>query len=199
MKKIFILLATALLSVSVQAAQFNEGTHYDVLNLEKTSTPTVTEYFSFYCGHCNNFEPVIQQLKTKLPKNAKFQKVHVSFMGGNMGVPMAKAYASMVVLKVEDKMVPYMFNQIHNLRTPPKTDADLRQMFIDQGIDAKKFDSAYNGFAIDSMQKRFDKQFKDVKLTGVPGVVVNNKYIVKTDGIKSYDEYFDLVNYLLNQ
>ncbi|MFC1237418.1 thiol:disulfide interchange protein DsbA/DsbL [Vibrio sp. F74] len=197
MKKLFMLLATLILSTSVQAAQFNEGTHYEVLDLEKTSTPTVTEYFSFFCGHCNNFEPVIQQLKTKLPKNAKFQKVHVSFMGGNMGVPMAKAYASMIVLKVEDKMVPYMFNQIHTLRTPPKTETELRQMFIDNGVDAKKFDSAYKGFAIDSMQKRFDKQFKAVKLSGVPGVVVNNRYVVKTDGIKNYDEYFDLVNYLL--
>lgn len=197
MKKIFMLLATLILSTSIQAAQFNEGTHYEILDLEKTSTPTVIEYFSFFCGHCNNFEPVIQQLKTKLPKNAKFQKVHVSFMGGNMGVPMAKAYASMIVLKVEDKMVPYMFNQIHTLRTPPKTETELRQMFIDNGVDAKKFDSAYKGFAIDSMQKRFDKQFKAVKLSGVPGVVVNNRYVVKTDGIKNYDEYFDLVNYLL--
>jgi thiol:disulfide interchange protein DsbA len=47
------------------------------------------------------------------------------------------------------------------------------------------------------MQKRFDQQFDASTLTGVPGVLVNNKYIVKPDQIKSYEEYNQLVNYLL--
>ncbi|EQL85777.1 disulfide interchange DsbA domain protein [Vibrio parahaemolyticus V-223/04] len=47
------------------------------------------------------------------------------------------------------------------------------------------------------MQKRFDKQFKESTLTGVPGVVVNNKYIVIPNEVRSYAEYSELVNYLL--
>ncbi|MDW2161984.1 thiol:disulfide interchange protein DsbA/DsbL, partial [Vibrio sp. 1942] len=34
-------------------------------------------------------------------------------------------------------------------------------------------------------------------LTGVPAVIVNNKYLVQAQSIKSMDEYFALVNYLL--
>ncbi len=120
-------------------------------------------------------------------------------MGGNMAVPVAKAYATMVVLKVEETMVPYFFKQIQILQNAPQSEADIRQMFIDNGIDGKKFDSAYNGFAVDSIQKRFDKQFTSTGLQGVPGVVVNNKYLVKTDKLKGYDDYFDLVNFLLKK
>ncbi len=199
MKRIFVLLASIMMSLSLQAAQFKEGDHYQVLNVNKSSAPVVTEFFSFYCPHCYKFESIIEQLETKIPENAKMQKVHVSFMGGNMAVPVAKAYATMVVLKAEDKMVPYLFKQFQTLNNPPKTEAELRQMFLDNGIDAKKFDAAYKGFAVDSMQKRFDKQFNSTGLQGVPGVVVNNKYLVKTDKLKNYGEYFELVNFLLKK
>ncbi|CAM3025227.1 Thiol:disulfide interchange protein [Vibrio neptunius] len=205
MKKLFALVATVMLSLSAHAAQFKEGEHYQVLDIPSASLskasqkPTVTEFFSFYCPHCSKFEPIIEQLKAQLPEEAKFQKNHVSFMGGSMGESMSKAYATMVALKVEDKMVPVMFNRIHNMRKPPKNDEELRQIFLDEGIDAKKFDSAFKGFAVDSMVRRFDKQFKDSGLSGVPAVVVNNKYLVQAQSIKTIDEYFDLVNFLLTQ
>ncbi|MFA0084953.1 thiol:disulfide interchange protein DsbA/DsbL [Vibrio sp. 10N.261.51.F12] len=199
MKRFIALFATLLVTLGVSAAQFEEGTHYKVLETKQSIKPTVTEFFSFYCPHCNSFEPIIEQLKTKIPADAKFQKNHVSFMGGNMGMSMSKAYATMIALKVEDKMVPVMFNRIHNMNKPPRNDEELRQIFIDEGIDAKKFDSAFKGFAVDSMVRRFDKQFKDSGLSGVPAVIVNNKYLVEAGGIQSLDEYFELVNFLLKK
>ncbi|WP_372383727.1 thiol:disulfide interchange protein DsbA/DsbL [Vibrio sp. BS-M-Sm-2] len=199
MKKLFAFFSLIMLSLSAHAAKFNEGEHYKVLNLEASKKPMVTEFFSFYCPHCNSFEPIIQQLKQQLPKDAKLQKNHVSFMGGNMGLPMSKAYATMIALKVEDKMVPVMFNRIHTMNKPPRDEAELRQIFLDEGVDAKKFDAAYNGFAVDSMVRRFDKAFKDSGLSGVPAVVVNNRYLVEAQGINSLDEYFELVNFLLKK
>ncbi|WP_299687623.1 thiol:disulfide interchange protein DsbA/DsbL [uncultured Vibrio sp.] len=199
MKKLFAFFSLIMLSLSAHAAKFNEGEHYKVLDLEASKKPVVTEFFSFYCPHCNSFEPIIQQLKQQLPADAKLQKNHVSFMGGNMGLPMSKAYATMIALKVEDKMVPVMFNRIHTMNKPPRDEAELRQIFLDEGVDAKKFDSAYNGFAVDSMVRRFDKAFKDSGLSGVPAVVVNNRYLVEAQGINSLDEYFDLVNFLLKK
>ncbi|EEX35675.1 periplasmic thiol:disulfide interchange protein DsbA [Vibrio metschnikovii CIP 69.14] len=120
-------------------------------------------------------------------------------MGGNMGKSMSKAYATMLALNVEEQMLPVMFNRIHNQRKAPKNDQELRQIFTDEGIDGAKFDAAFNGFAVDSMVRRFDKQFQDSGLTGVPAVVVNNRYLVQAQGIKTVDEYFELVNYLLTQ
>ncbi|MCW8333558.1 thiol:disulfide interchange protein DsbA/DsbL [Vibrio paucivorans] len=199
MKKLFALVATLMLSLSAHAAQFKQGEHYKVLDLEASKKPVVSEFFSFYCPACNSFEPIIQQLKSQLPEDVKLQKNHVSFMGGNMGLSMSKAYATMVAMKVEDKMTPVLFNRIHNMRQAPKNDEELRQIFVDEGIDGKKFDAAFNGFAVDSMVRRFDKQFKDSGLSGVPAVVVNNRYLVQSQSIKTPDEYFELVNYLLTK
>lgn len=197
MKKLFSLFTALIMSASINAAQFEEGTHYKILDVAKADKPVVTEFFSFYCPHCYKFEGVIKYLKQDLPESAEFQKVHVAFMGNDMAVPMAKAYATMVALGTEESMIPAMFAQIHEMRQTPKDESELRQVFINNGIDAKKFDAAYNGFAVNSMQKRFDKEFDASTLTGVPGVLVNNKYIVKPEKITSYEEYNQLVNYLL--
>ncbi|CAM4452892.1 thiol:disulfide interchange protein DsbA/DsbL [Vibrio agarivorans] len=199
MKKLMALFATILVSISAHAANFNEGTHYTVLDLEPAKKPVVTEFFSFYCPHCHSFEPIIAQLKAQLPEGVKLNKNHVSFMGGAMGPSMSKAYATMLALKVEDKMAPIIFNRIHNLNQAPRNDEELRQIFLDEGIDAKKYDSTFNGFAVDSMVRRFDKQFQDSGLRGVPAVIVNNRYLVEASSISSVDEYFELVNYLLEQ
>ncbi|MGR6833366.1 thiol:disulfide interchange protein DsbA/DsbL [Aliivibrio wodanis] len=197
MKKLLTLFSALMLVFSVQATSFEEGKYYNILDVTKSTTPKVTEFFSFYCPHCYKFEAVIKSLKPALPEGVKFEKVHVAFMGNKMAVPMAKSYATMVALGVEDIMVPAMFKQIHELGLRPKDEAELRQIFIDNGVDAKKYDATYNNFVVNSMQRNFDKQFEASTLTGVPGVLVNNKYIVKPDAIRSYDEYNQLVNYLL--
>ena len=65
MKKLLALASVALLSFSVQAAKFSEGDYYKILELPKSSSPIVTEFFSFYCPHCNSFEPMIQELSIR--------------------------------------------------------------------------------------------------------------------------------------
>jgi thiol:disulfide interchange protein DsbA len=180
MKNLLALVSAALLSFSVHAAKFTEGDYYKVLDQPQSSTPIVTEFFSLYCPHCFQFEPMIRELKTKLPDNAKLQKMHVSFMGGPMGKVMSKAFATAVVLNDSDKMLPVLFNRIHTLNQPPRDEAEVRQIFIDEGVPAAEFDGAFNSFAVNSMVSRFDKAFNDAGLTGVPAVVVNNKYLVQT-------------------
>lgn len=74
MKKLFALVATVMLSVSAYAAQFKEGEHYQVLKTPVSSSPVVSEFFSFYCPHCNTFEPIIAQLKQQLPEGLNSRK-----------------------------------------------------------------------------------------------------------------------------
>ena len=199
MKKFFAFTSLLLLALSAHAASFKEGTHYQTLDLPPSSKPVVTEFFSFYCPHCYSFEPIMAQLKEQLPDNVKLQKNHVSFMGGKMGQAMSKAYATMLVLDVEDKMTSVLFRRIHDMKKPPKNEQELKEIFTDEGIDGNQFTAAFNGFAVDSMMRRFDKQFKDSGLSGVPAVIVNQRYLVKTDSIKSLEEYFQLVQFLLTK
>lgn len=200
MKKILMALALCVgFSVSANAAQFDEGKHYKVLETKHSSEPTITEFFSFYCPHCFKFEDFLGDVKEAAPEGTKINNMHVSFMGGKMGVPMAKAYATMTLLKVEDKVKPYIFKKIHEQGMQPKSADDIKTMFLDMGVSEKDFDKTYNSFVVDSMQKRFDKTFDDTGLNGVPGLLVNNKFVVIPNDLKSIQEYLDLVNFLLEK
>jgi len=178
-------------------SDFKEGEHYKILDVERSKKPTVDYFFSFYDPHSKSFEPIMQQLKTEMPDGAVFNRHHVSFMGGRMGTPMSKAYAASVILQIEDKMTPALFIRIHDMRKAPSDERELRDIFLSQGIDSRRFDAAYNGFAVDSMVRKMQKKFENAGLTGIPAVVVNNRYYVQAQGVKSADEYIALVNYLL--
>ena len=63
-----------MLSLSAQAAQYKEGEHYKVLDLEASKSQRSLSTFFFHRPHCNTFEPIIQQLKAQLPKTPSFKK-----------------------------------------------------------------------------------------------------------------------------
>ncbi len=184
MKALFTLFSALLLSVSVHAAKFEQGTHYKVLDVKKVSHTQSNRVLFILLSTLLQIRICSRKPQPALADGVKFEKVHVAFMGNDMAVPMAKSYATMVALKVEDKMVPAMFNQIHEIGKRPVDEQELKQIFVSNGIDGKAFDSAYNSFVVNSMQKKFDKQFDASTLTGVPGVLVNNKYIVQRRVLK---------------
>lgn len=199
MKKLFALFATILVSLSAHAATFEEGVDYKVLDLPHSEQPVVNEFFSFYCPHCFHFEEIIQKLQEHIVNEAEFTKSHVSFMGGDMGLNMSKAYATMVSLGIKEKMIPVMFNQIQIKREAPNDVEELKQIFVAHGVSAKDFDDTFNSFAVDSMARKYDKDFQDSGLTGVPSVVINNKYVATPKHLKTINDYFDLIDYLLKK
>ncbi|MDD1784007.1 thiol:disulfide interchange protein DsbA/DsbL [Enterovibrio sp. ZSDZ35] len=199
LKKLFAVAAAAMLAFSAQAARFNAGEDYQILDLPKSESPTITEFFSFYCPHCFRSQGLMTELKKQIPENVSFNKNHVSFMGGGMGKALSKAYATAEMLGVEDKIAPVIFNRIHVLNKPPRNEEEIRQIFIDEGVDAKKFDGTYNSFAVNAMANRFDKAFQESGLRGVPALIVNGRYHVTPTTINSTEDYFALVNYLLTQ
>jgi len=69
---------------------------------------------------------------------------------------------------------------------------DLRVIFIDAGIEGKKFDAAVNSFAVNGMVSRMDKNTRDKKIQGVPAVIVNGKYQINMGSLKSSGEEFNV-------
>ena len=81
MKKWFVAAAAAvLLPLSAMASNFQAGKHYEVIAEQKTASPEVKEYFSFFCGGCYAFEPIAQSLAQNLPQGVEFTKSHVDFI-----------------------------------------------------------------------------------------------------------------------
>tara|TARA_R110001583_G_scaffold51161_2_gene159695 strand:- start:18773 stop:19381 length:609 start_codon:yes stop_codon:yes gene_type:complete len=197
MKKFFaIFAALILLPLSIQAADFKQGTHYEVVKQTATSTPEVLEFFSFYCPHCFKFEPLMQQLKANLDEDVKIKKNHVNFLGQAMGPKLTQAYAAAELLEVEDKVSSLIFDQIHTLRKAFTSDEDIVAIFEKAGVSKAEATAALASFSATGIASQMKRNTETFKIRGVPSLIVNGKYQVITSSVKSTDEFIELVAFL---
>lgn len=204
------LLTAALLAVMLPltalAAQFEEGTHYEVISDRATSKPEIKEFFSFYCPACNAYEGLLVDVKPLLDEKVAFKKSHVDFMGGYSAqnqAMLSQALATASVLPQKDKLVAALFNHIHGKRAKINTVEDIKMIFVDNGVKGEKFDKLFKGFAVRtkaSKMKRDQAYFKGKSaLSAVPTFIVNGKYKLKLgrdSGVTTPEDIAKLVNYL---
>ncbi|MGL5031280.1 MAG: thiol:disulfide interchange protein DsbA/DsbL [Aeromonas sp.] len=197
MKKVLFFLAAMLMIPMVQAApEFQEGVNYDVVKQTASAKPEVLEFFSYFCPHCATFEPIVEQLQAHLPKDVPLKKNPVDFMGGEMGPEMQRAYAVASLLNVERKITPAIFSKMQQ-RQYPTSRADVKQIFVANGVPAAEFDGAVDSFAVSGMLAQFDRNVQNYNIRGVPAFLVNGKYMVKIESITSQEQFDKLVQFLL--
>ena len=205
LKLIKVAALALMLPVIANAAQFEEGVHYEVIAERGTKKPEVTEYFSFFCPACNAFEPLIAQFKPKLDNTVKFKKSHVDFSGPRnpeVQKVMAQALAVAEVLPQKDKLISAIFTHIHAKRNKVNELADMKDIFLAQGVDGDKFDKLYKSFAVrtkTSKMARMQQKWQEKRaLTGVPTFIVNGKYKLRLRESKTTtpEQISKLINYL---
>lgn len=195
------------LSLSVTAAQYTEGEQYTKVNETVTNKKEVREYFSVYCGHCYNSEPMMHKLKKSLPEGVTFERNHVDFLRGaspKIQQMITKAIIVAEQLGDDDKLIGALFNYIQVKRAVITSESDIRNIFVLNGADGDKFDKLMKSFNVNSKAKAHKKSQDDMAkkraLTGVPTVIVNGKYkvnIAKLDKNNFDQDYQNLVKHLL--
>ena len=200
MKKIVMLLVGLMMATLGHAAPlFKEGEHYEVVKATATAKPEVLEFFSYFCPHCYHFEPIVAELKKSLPQGVEFKRNPVAFLGREMGPELQRAFAVATLLDVEAKFSPVIFKKIQDDRQPPQSRADIKALFESIGVAGNEYDGAVDSFAVSGLVAQFDRNTEEMNIRGVPATVINGRYLLKTESIKSTDEYKALVQYLLNK
>lgn len=198
MKKYIVVLFTLLMAPLVNAApEFKEGVEYKVVNEVASSKPEVTEFFSYVCSHCYSFEPLMQKLQERVPQ-VQLKKVPVAFLGREMGPVLQRAYGAAVLLKVEDKLTPAIFDQIHRQKKMPNDLDDIKAIFVANDVEAKDFDGVINSFALNGMIAQYDKATERFNVRGTPTVLVKDKYELNMSEIGSEERFYRVVEYLLS-
>tara|TARA_R110001583_G_scaffold134195_2_gene285849 strand:- start:732 stop:1364 length:633 start_codon:yes stop_codon:yes gene_type:complete len=207
MKKLVSLFALIILPVFAFATNYTEGEHYTKVNEEITAKQEVREFFSFYCGHCFNFEPFMATLKTSLPEGATFEMNHVDFLRAaspKVQQMLSKAVVVAHQMGLEKKVIAALFNYIHIQKAVFTSEKDIRNVFVLNGADGDKFDKLMKSFGVvskaNAMKKQQDYFAKKGALKGVPAVIVNGKYRVDAQGLDKNNfqqDYIDLVKHLL--
>jgi len=184
--------------------QWEEGKHFIVLDKPATEKPEIREYFSYWCPACFGVEPLVAQVKEKMPEDVTFHKVHVNFMGFASAETQDAATRAMMIaraVKQEDKLNDAIFNAFHRQRTSIVGLDDLRSIFIANGVDAAEFDKLASSFGVNSMLKKNNKQLSDYRnyLNGVPNFIVNGKYQVQFTRDMTADDMINLLIWLSQQ
>ncbi|MDN3652443.1 thiol:disulfide interchange protein DsbA/DsbL [Thalassotalea ponticola] len=208
MKKLFSLLLVAIIMpLSACAKDYEEGKQYTVISDSVTTKPEVREFFSFYCPHCLSFEPFMKDLAKSLPEGVAFVKNHVDFLRAASPQVQFEITKAMIVaqqLPQEEVLIAALFDAIQKQRLPLASQAELRELFVKNGVDGEQFDKLINSFGVNSkakqMKKLQDEYSKKRVLTGVPTIIVNGKYRVNASELDRSDflnDYKNLVLHLL--
>ncbi|MFT4939121.1 MAG: thiol:disulfide interchange protein DsbA [Paraglaciecola sp.] len=206
MKKIVLSLFIILLLPLQACAQekWQEGEHYVVVSDEATAQPEVVEFFSFWCPHCFNFEPLVAQIKKQIDTETTFKKVHVNFMGFTGPDVQNDATRAMLVarsLKKEDALNEAVFRYIHVQGSSVSGLKDLKNIFIVNGIEPETFDKMVTSFGVSNMLKMNNKTIEQYRkhLNGVPNFIVNGKFQAKFTREMKSDDMIELIVWLTKQ
>ena len=158
MKKILLLLSLTLLLPLQASAQekWREDTHYKVISEQATEKKEVLEFFSFWCPHCFNFDPLVKNIKSKLADDVEFKKVHVNFMGFTSAAIQDDATKAMMVARELDKseeLNQAIFKYIHVSRSAITGMKDLKNIFVVNGVEPEDFDKMMSSFGVNSRLK----------------------------------------------
>jgi len=198
---LLMLLACALPLAGVRAADtatpppFQEGKDYVRLPTPvPTSVPDkaeVIEFFSYTCPHCNDLEAVAREWLKRKPENVTFVRIAVAF--GATWEPGARAYYAAEALGVLDKVHQPLFDAIHREKRKLSSEDELAALFAEHGVDQDAFRKAYKSFQTETQMRRGNQLAQRYGVRGVPGMIVNGQYEVRSPRI------FEVVDYLLAQ
>lgn len=184
-------------------AQLAAGRDYVVIEpAQLTDNPAkieVIEFFSYACPHCYDLHPYVVKWAARLPADVTFKRVPVGF-GSPFYQLMARLYYALETIGQLDKVDSAVFNAIHDKGLKLIDDKSIAEWVTAQGVDAKTFSDAYNSFGVISKAKRADQIAQSAKISGVPALVVDGRYLVLTGPqVKSHDDLLALTDKLIDK
>lgn len=184
---------------SAAAAPLQKGVHYEIIDppqpVEVPGKIEVIEFFSYACPHCYHLEPSINPWIKKLPKDVNFFRVPLA---AGQWAATAKLFYTLDTLGVEDKLHSDVFTAIHADKSLNGTDeAAMPGWAAKKGLDEKKFSDIYKSFAIQTKVQRALQMIASHKVSGVPAIVVDGRYLVLNNTIQSFDDLITLTDQII--
>jgi len=158
----------------------------------------VMEIFWYGCSHCFQMEtPLHAWLKNK-PADVNF--VRMPGLPNPSWAPMAKAYYTMEILGVSDKLHAKLFNAIHKQKSlnPTKEKAAIDWITNNGGLDRAKVEETFKSFTVNTKLKRAAQVFRASGATGVPSLVVDGKYITSGTMAGGNAKALQVVDYIIH-
>jgi thiol:disulfide interchange protein DsbA len=183
MRLIRTLLCAAVIGLSATAsaagADPKSGAEYltlpEVQNTDAGSKVEVTEFFAYYCPHCNRFEPLLAAWVKKQGANIVFKRVHVT--GGPSVLPQQHLYYTLEALGQVAQYHQQVFDAMHVERLRLANDQAVFDWADKAGIDHAKFASAWSSFGVQAKLRRADRMMGEYRIDQWPMVAIDGRFL----------------------
>jgi thiol:disulfide interchange protein DsbA len=157
--------------------EIDSGQHYELLaaaERPREGDVVVTEYFSYGCVHCSNFDPQIEAWQADLPQGVRFERVPVAFSPAWRAL--SAAYFAAEELEILERNHTRLFDAIHRTQLPLSTPEALAQFFDGHGTDAETFRREMNSPAVRRALDEAAQRAGTDEIRAVPTIVVDGRY-----------------------
>ncbi|MDR5866382.1 thiol:disulfide interchange protein DsbA/DsbL [Halomonas koreensis] len=189
-KSLIVAVAGLGLSTLASAASLVEGQHYTTLD-EPVPTQVaddrieVTEAFWYGCPHCYALEDTLNAWVDGLPEDVAFQRLPAT-MGGAWNRHAALFYAA-EALGIRERIHDDVFHAIHEKGAELTADGDIAAFFADYGVAEDEAREALNAFGVKSQVNQAHARMRNMRLMGVPALIVDGRYVVTPSSAGSLD------------
>lgn len=168
--------ASAQLAVAAPVPEKDFKTLAQAQPTEAPGKIEVLEFFQYGCGHCYDLEPTMKAWSRKKPKDVEFR--YVPTVWDESRVPLAKTFYALEALGLLEQMHDKVYDAIHQKQVR-LSERDVMMKWIAQqpGVDAKKFEEAYDSFGVNNKVQRAAQMTKAFRISGTPTIAVNGKYL----------------------
>ena len=178
-------------------AEYRLGVDYRLVDnplpVKRDGIVEVSETFWYGCNACYQFDPVINSWASRQESDVRLTKMPVTW--GGIHQLHASLYYTIEALKLDPSTHAAVFVTIHkegNFLQNPKAIEDFLKKF---GVAPEVSKQYMNSFTVKQMVNRGIKHSRQLKVSSVPMMIVDGKYIIETKG--SYENILKVVDYVV--
>lgn len=180
---IVVVVAGVLYSSGLVDLDVAEGsTHRTVETRERRpgAPVEITEYFSYACIHCRNFDPLIEDWLETLPENTVFKRAPVTFSSPAWRL-LAQTY---LTLEREGALAgnhQRIFNAIHDARKQFDSAEAIADFVADRGIERRRFLRTFNSPSIVRQVAAIQTEAQRLGVASIPSLVVDDRHVINME------------------
>ena len=195
-KNTLISLFIIFFSLSI-SSEYRLGVDYRLVDnplpVKKDGVVEVSETFWYGCNACYQFDPVVNSWASRQGADVRLTKMPVTW--GGIHQLHASLYYTIEALKLDPSTHAAVFVTIHkegNFLQNPKAIEDFLKKF---GVAPEVSKQYMNSFTVKQMVNRGIKHARQLKVSSVPMMIVDGKYIIEAKG--SYENILKVVDYVV--
>lgn len=194
------LLMFLICTMGAYAADPFTGTYQEIRPAQPTHSGDkieVVEIFWYGCPHCFTFEPYLEKWLASKPDDVEFRRLPGIL--GAAWTPHARAYFTAEKMGILNQIHEPLFNAIHNQKKRIFNDEELKNFIVDTtGVDGDEFTRIFDSKEIDIKVRQALISEQKYRITGVPAVIINGKYLTNGTMAKSYESIIEVIEHLVD-